>query len=274
MTSIANSNHDMQQQSLPSLPLPVEVIYRFPRRTSVENLTIRSNGLILATTFFAPEIYQVDPKTCTVSLVAEIPAATGLLGIAEIEKDVFYVVAGNISATLLIPTAGNFSVWRVDINMFKPNKSLAKVQRVVEIPQAKFLNGATVLSRKEWILLIADSLLGSVFRVNTRSKEAKVVMKDPLFDVASATSVAVGINGLKLDRNNDEPYFTNTNQDLFGKSPSGLTEHPRLKGKFFRLGLCLRMILRSGARCGFSSRRMGLISCLLFLLPEVRRRCW
>ncbi len=81
--------------------------------------------------------------------MAEIPAATGLLGIAEIEKDVFYVVAGNISATLLIPTAGNFSVWRVDINMFKPNKSLAKVQRVVEIPQAKFLNGATVLSRKE-----------------------------------------------------------------------------------------------------------------------------
>lgn len=36
--------------------------------------------------------------------------------------------------------------------------------------------------------------------MNTRSKEAKVVIKDPLFDVASATSVAVGINGLKLDR--------------------------------------------------------------------------
>lgn len=254
MTSIANSNHDMQRQSLPSLPLPVEVIYRFPRRTSVENLTIRSNGLILATTFFAPEIYQVDPKTCTVLLVAEI------------EKDVFYVVAGNISATLLMPTAGNFSVWRVDINMFKPNKSLAKVERVVDIPQAKFLNGATVLSRKEGILLIADSLLGSVFRVNTRSKEAKVVIKDPLFDVASATSVAVGINGLKLDRNG-ELYFTNTNQDLFGK----ISIWPGLKGKFCRLELCLRMILRSGARCGFSSRRMGLISCLLFLLPEVRK---
>ena len=236
ITSTVNCNHETQQQSLPSLPLHVEVIYGFPRGTSVENLAIRSNGLILATIFFAPEIYQVDPKTRTASLVAEIPAATGLLGIAEIEKDVFYVVAGNISATLLIPTAGNFSVWRVDMNTFKLNKSLAKVEKVVDIPQAKFLNGAIVLSRKEGTLLIADSLLGSVFQVNTRSKEAKVTIKDPLFGVTSATSVAVGINGLKLGRNG-ELYFTNTNQDLLGKISIRPDGTPKAKGEVLSPGI-------------------------------------
>ncbi len=72
--------------------------------------------------------------------------------------------------------------------------------------------------------------------MNTRSKEAKVVIKDPLFDVASATSVAVGINGLKLDRN-DELYFTNTNQDLFGKISIWPDGTPKAKGEVLSPGI-------------------------------------
>ena len=159
----------------------------------------------------------MDPKTRTASLVAKIPAETGLLGIAEIEKDVFYVVAGIYTKSFTLPRApGNFSVWRVDVNTFKPNKALAKVEKVVDIPQAQFLNGATVLSRKEGTLLISDSLLGTVFRVNTRSKEAKIIIKDPLFAITPASSVGLGVNGLKLGRNG-ELYFANSNQDLLGR---------------------------------------------------------
>ena len=178
----------------------------------------------MATSLFAPEIYQVDPKTHTGSVVAEIAAGTGLLGIVEIEKNIFYVVAANISVTFT-PTAltlGNFAVWRVDLNTFKRNnnyKALAKAEKVVDIPQAKFLNGATVLSRKEGTLLIADSQLGGIFRVNTRSKEVRLVIEDPLFAVSSAaTAAAVGINGIKLDRNGDL-YFTNSDLNLLGKIP-------------------------------------------------------
>ncbi|MCJ1344056.1 hypothetical protein MMC31_002256, partial [Peltigera leucophlebia] len=194
-------NHDKQQKSLPSLPLPVEIIHEFPRGTWVENLAIRSNGLILATLVSAPEIYQVDPKTRIASLVAKVPAVTGLFGIASIEKDVYYVIAGNFSFATFTAKAGSFSVWRVDVKTFEPNKTLAEVDKVVDIPQAQFLNGATLLSRNEGTLLIVDSLLGSVFRVNTRSKEVKVVIKDPLFDTTSTATIRVGINGLHLRRN-------------------------------------------------------------------------
>lgn len=93
----------------------------------------------------------------------------------------------------------------------------------VDIPQVKLLNGVTVLSRKESTLLIADSLSGGVFRVKTRSKEVRLVIEDPLFDISYATASASGINGLELDRRNhnhngskagDELlclYFSNTN---------------------------------------------------------------
>ena len=236
ITSTAHPSHDKQQRNTPALPLPVEIIYEFPRGTWVENLAIRSNGLILATIFFAPEIYQVDPKTRTASLVAKIPAATGLLGIVEVENDVFYVVAGNFSVKSITPTAGKFSVWRVDVNTFKLNKAPAKVEKVVDIPQAKFLNGATVLSRKEGTLLIADSLLGGVFRVNIRSKEAKLIIKDPLFDITPASSVGVGINGLKLGRNG-ELYFTNSNQDLLGRISIRPDGTPKAKGEVLSSGI-------------------------------------
>lgn len=220
ISSTANPHHIEQKQILSLLPLPVEIIYEFPRGTWVENIAIRCNGLILATILFTPEIYQVDPKTRTASLVARIPAASGVLDIAEIERDVFYVATGSFSTKSIKPTAGNFSVWKVDVNAFKPDKRLATVEKVVDIPQAKFLNGATLLSLKEGTLLFADSVLGSVFRVNTRLKEANVVITDPLFSVtpasASASSIGVGINGVNLGTNGNL-FFTNSNQNLLGK---------------------------------------------------------
>lgn len=77
------------------------------------------------------EIYQVDSTTGAASLATKIPAARGLLGIGEIGKEVCYVIAENYSvATLTAKSeAGTFSVWRVDVDTFKPNKMLAKVGR-------------------------------------------------------------------------------------------------------------------------------------------------
>lgn len=238
ITSTANPHHVKRQEIFSSLPLPVEIIYKFPSGTWVENIAIRSNGLILAAILFSPEIYQVDPKTRTASLVAKIPAASGILNIAEIEEDVFYVATGNFSDTSITPTAGNFSVWRVDVNTFKPKNTLAKVEKMVDIPQAKFLNGAALLSRKDGTLLFADSVLGSVFRVNTRSKEVEVVITDPLFGVTSTSSFKEGVNGLKLGTKGNL-LFTNTNQNLLGEISINSDGTPKDKGQVLSSGIVL-----------------------------------
>ncbi|MCJ1345354.1 hypothetical protein MMC31_003561 [Peltigera leucophlebia] len=221
-----------------SLPLPVEIIYKFPSGTWVENIAIRSNGLILAAILFTPEIYQVDPKTRTASLVAKIPAASGILDIVEIEEDVFYVAACNFSDTSITPTAGNFSVWRVDVNTLKPENTLAKVEKIVDIPQAKFLNGATLLSRKDGTLLFADSVLGSLFRVSTRSKEVKIVITDPLFGVTPNSSLKEGVNGLKLGTKGNL-LFTSTNQNLLGEISINSDGTPKDKGQVLSSGIVL-----------------------------------
>lgn len=214
----------------------MEIIYEFPRGTWIENLAVRSNGLILANLLSAPEIYQVDPQTRTASLAAKIPAARGLLGIVEIEKGVYNVVAGNYSLETFTVKAGEFSVWIVDLNTFKPNETLAKVEKVVDIPEAQFLNGATLLSRKEGTLLVADSTLGSVFRVNTRSKEVKVVIKDPLFDITPASLAGLGLNGLRHG-SNGELFFTNTNQGLLGKISIQPDGTPKSKAEVLSRGV-------------------------------------
>lgn len=82
---------------------------------------------MLANLLSAPEIYQLDPTAGAASLATKIPAATGLIGIAEIEKDEYYVVALNYSVATLTAKAVTFSVWGVDVDTFKPNKTLAEV---------------------------------------------------------------------------------------------------------------------------------------------------
>lgn len=141
-------------------------------------------------------------------------------------------------------------MWRVDLNTFKPNKTLARVDKVVDIPQAQFLNGATVLSRKEGTLLVADSALGSVFRVNTRSKEVKVTIKDPLFDITPASPVELGLNGISLHRNG-ELYFTNTNQGLLGKISIQPDGTPKAKGEVLSRGIALPDDFAIGRKGGF-----------------------
>ena len=136
------------------------------------------------------------------------------------------------------------------MNTFKPNETLAKVEKVVDIPQAQFLNGVTVLSRKEGTLLIADSVLGSVFRVNTRSKEVKVVIKDPLFDITSSSSVAAGLNGINHSRNG-ELFFTNTNQGVLGKISIRPDGTPKAKGEVLSRGLTSADDFAVGRKVGF-----------------------
>lgn len=162
---------------------------------------------------------------------------------------------------------------RVDVNTFKANETLAKVEKVVDIPQAQLLNGATVLSREEGTLLIANSVLGSVFRVNTRSKEVKVVIKDPLFDITPASTVGLGLNGLSLPRNG-ELFFTNTNQGLLGRISIQFDGTPKAKAEVLSRGVALADDFAVGRNGGFSLRRMCLISCLLFLLVGEMQRCW
>jgi hypothetical protein len=86
-------------------------VTQFPNGTWVENLAVRSNGQLLVTLASAPELYLVDPIGGKQPLlVHQFPSVVGLTGIAEVEKDVFAVVGGNLSLTTFTSPPGSYSL--------------------------------------------------------------------------------------------------------------------------------------------------------------------
>ncbi|EPE05525.1 six-bladed beta-propeller -like protein [Ophiostoma piceae UAMH 11346] len=61
---------------------------------SVENLTIRSNGLILATNMNSPDLCCINATAKASSTAVIVTDALGLSGIGEVSPDVFAVIGG------------------------------------------------------------------------------------------------------------------------------------------------------------------------------------
>jgi hypothetical protein len=79
------------------------------------------------------------------------------------------------------------------------------------------LNGMASLPAQPHIVLIADSRLGCLFRVDTRTGISKVAFKDDSLAAPTNASLPIGINGLKIARG--YVYLTNTALGTFSRIP-------------------------------------------------------
>ncbi|KAL8825594.1 MAG: hypothetical protein Q9170_007738 [Blastenia crenularia] len=203
-----------------SLPLPVRTVHEFPKGTWVENLALRSSDSILATLVTTPDLYQVSSLSLYPPiLVHTFPGYSSLLGITEVAPDTFYVIAGNFSLATFTPVPGSSSVFEVNLNTFSRIKNTpATVRKIADFPDALFLNGATTLSRKTGDILLADSALGAVWKLNVRTAAiTKVISDDPLLKPKPGSVPQNGINGLHI--RNSVLYFTNSNLETFNSVP-------------------------------------------------------
>ena len=153
-----------------SLAATVTQIYQFSDETWLENIAVRSNDHILTTCLTAPLLYTLDPTAASPKpvIVADFSGKTGVLGIAEIEQDVFAVAAGNVLAPL---GQGNYSILRVDMRSFDAADGTvtkpANLSILADIKDAAVLNGLALLNSR--YLLIADGILGVVFRLDLQT---------------------------------------------------------------------------------------------------------
>lgn len=196
----------------------IHTIYEFPNETWVENIAVRSNGNLLLNILSTPSLYELNPFHATpgsAQLLHTFPFATGLAGIAEIEPDVFAVVAGNWSITTFDTTPGSWSVWNVDFN-HPDRKGLPAVSKMADLPKASFLNGMTLLAPGSPYLLVADSVLGVVWRLNHLTSQYEVILESPLMQPVPGP-IALGINGIHVF--DSFVYFTNSFQGLFARVP-------------------------------------------------------
>ena len=200
-------------------PLPVHNITRLPPN-KFENLAIRSNGQILATTA-APNasIYQIDPLSILPpTLLYTIPLTNGsAAGIAEgPERDVFYVVAGRydiLDTAVAYPKT--YQIVEVDVRgMFVwPNGTMNRqpgTKRVANLTGAQLPNGAAFARPSaSKNLMVADSYRGVIWNVDVHSGQVKVALNDASTRGGASQGPAfTGINGIK--EFNGSLYWSNT----------------------------------------------------------------
>ncbi|KAH8885298.1 hypothetical protein GQ53DRAFT_751289 [Thozetella sp. PMI_491] len=185
------------QALTPSLPLPTRLVYQLPLGTWIENMYVQPSGDILVTTM-APNasVYLIanpDSNSASATLVHTFDGIGGVLGITETEPDVFAVVGGTTSGPGA-PVNGTFGVWALDL---RRGPLSASVRRITAMPEAGLLNGIDKLPGSP-IVLIADSTLGLVWRVNVHTGDYAVAIRDDSMAIPSTAPLPIGINGIRL----------------------------------------------------------------------------
>lgn len=123
----------------------------------------------------------------------------GLMGITEVALDKFAFVGGNF--TINQGTRNSFRVWTVQM---EEKTAPREPELVTTIPEAILLNGMT--SPSGHVSLVADSILGHVYRVDTRSGNYKIQLAGESMRPIKPNSV--GINGIHVYQN--RLYWTNS----------------------------------------------------------------
>lgn len=197
--------------------LPVHIIARINDDLRFENLAVRANGQILATTTQPnASIYQFDPLgILPPTLVYNVPNIRSAVGIAEREQDIFYVASGDFD--IMNPantTPASYSITKIDMRGVEvvPKGGLTKApyaQRVASLPNAALPNGIAFARPLSEQLLVADSFRGLIWNVNVCTGEVGVALKDNSTNGSTPTGPNfTGVNGIKVHKGNI--YYTNT----------------------------------------------------------------
>jgi len=191
------------------LPLPSRTIFQLEAGTWIENIAVRSNNDLLLTVLSTPDLYIFNPSLSKSSLLHTFPNATGLLGISETIPDVFAVIAGNFSLATVTSSPGSYSVWQVD---FRHNPSPA-ITKITNLPEAAFLNGMATLPACPEKVLVSDTDLGLVWRLDTKTGAYEVAIQLPEMAPNPEKPIVEGINGLRIF--GPYLYFANSFNGLY-----------------------------------------------------------
>ncbi|KAK4895427.1 hypothetical protein LTR27_006491 [Elasticomyces elasticus] len=194
-----------------ALPLPdddaVGVVWQFENTTWIENLAVRENSEILCTSLSADATFMVNPFAHTVSpngaaysddaktfqevTVHQFEAGNGVLGIAEIENDVFIVVTSQINLATSVAIPGSAAAWRVDMGAWTLGDD-QPVTLIANLTDVGLPDGVVALS-EPGAVLVADAAKVDIF-------------------LSSSPQIPLGVDGLHIV--DDYLYFTNLGDNI------------------------------------------------------------
>lgn len=196
----------VQVQAQSSLPLPYRNVAQFSDPTYLEDLHVRNNGDILLTTvepngsiWLVTNVTSSSPK---VSLIHTFPDLNGVTGLVETRPGIITLLAGN-QVVFGVAVIGSWGVWELDMRNSTPS-----LREIVRIPEAGLLVGIVQVPNEPTSVLIADSLLGLVWRVDTLTGTLEIASKDENMLGPPWGATSFGINGLGI--RDGYLYWTNS----------------------------------------------------------------
>jgi hypothetical protein len=185
-----------------------KTVIEFPNPTFVESVLATCDGHLLAGVLSRPELYSVDPFAGIANLVYTFPGKSTVMGITELKDHLYAVVAGNYT----FPTPGNvpysYSLYTVDLT----NARSPRISAVVDLTNSSMLNGMTTLNSHT--VLIADSRLGNIVKVDIKTREASIAIDDAALK-PSGGQFDFGVDGIRF--RDSYLYYTNTDQETLGR---------------------------------------------------------
>ncbi|KAJ5944346.1 hypothetical protein N7516_004514 [Penicillium verrucosum] len=193
------------------LPLPVKLVHQFPAPTYLNSLYVRPNGDIYVTTVWPDaSIYSVtgaNTDAPTGSLVHTFDEINVVTSITEAEPGVLVFLGGNQSS-IGVGVFGTFGVYEIDIRP-QAKGGKASIRYAVPMPDAGLMTGIQALPLSPSTLLVSDSFLGLVYKVDTMTGKYEVAIKDEAsMGHPSWTVTPFGINNLRI--HNGYLYWTNS----------------------------------------------------------------
>jgi hypothetical protein len=221
------------QASHSSLPLPLRQIYQFSNPTYLQSIHVRSNGDILVTTVWPnASIYSVSGATTntpTVSLVHTFDDINAVTGIIETQPDVIAFLGGNQSS-LGIGINGTFGVWELDLRpAYGSNPSKPIIKELVLIPNGGLLAGVVAVPDSPTTLLVSDSTLGLVWRVDTLTRQYALAIQDATMHSPPWAVSQFGVNGVHV--HNGYLYWTNSYEATIYRIPITGEGYPTAEAK-------------------------------------------
>ena len=212
------SSHQIQARDF--YPPNITLVYQFPNNGSwIENLVQRPNGDLLVTRLDACQLYSINPRSNSASLVNTFPNCDAATGITEIAKDVFVVLTATVKLQPFSVIPGSYAAWLVDYGSCHSPSDAPRISQIASLTKTAFLNGLTTWTPE--IVLATDSSLGLVWAIDVHTGDYSIAVKDPTMAPTPDAPLKLGINGIKVLRNRTQSYlyYTNSNTEIFHRLP-------------------------------------------------------
>jgi hypothetical protein len=203
----SNAAIDAPQTEWKQHPLPIRDVYQWPFLTWLQDIAIGTNGDIYMTTV-SPDgsiwlANGANTDSPTISHVHKFDSMNAITGIIETKAGIYTFLGGN-QTMVGFGVRDTFRVWELDTR----HGGAPIITERAYIPGAGLLAAVIPVPNDSNAVLVSDSTLGRVYRVDLATGEYETILADATMDPPGWAPIPFGIGCLQYHKG--YLYYVNT----------------------------------------------------------------